>query len=107
MYRAVMEPRNESISEWEERAAGQAAGEMRGGGERGLKERRKFMGSSRSMGDFRIEGAETVIGAGSTNKPGAIAARSESWQQDIEQAAMPGISWLQSMGFAVAGEECW
>jgi hypothetical protein len=62
------------VSEWEERAAQAAAGERRGGGERGFNERRKFMGSRRSIGDFRIEGAETVIGPGSTNRPGEIAA---------------------------------
>jgi hypothetical protein len=72
-----------------------------------LVERRKFMGSSGSMGDFRIEGSETVIRAGSTKRPGAIAARAESWQQDMEQAVMPGISWPQSMGFSGAPAECW
>jgi hypothetical protein len=50
---------------------------------------------------------ETVTGAGSTNKPGAIAARAESWQQDMEQAAMLGISWPQFMGFSEPVEECW
>jgi hypothetical protein len=44
------------------------------------------------MADFRIEGEETVIGAGRTKRPGEIAARPRSWQQDMEQAAMPGIS---------------
>jgi hypothetical protein len=39
-HRAGAKPRNEWISEWEKRAARQAAaGEMRGGGESGLKER--------------------------------------------------------------------
>jgi hypothetical protein len=59
------------------------------------------------MGDFRIEGAETLMGAGSTKRPGEIAELLRLWQQDIEQAAMPGISWPQSMGVSEAGEECW
>jgi hypothetical protein len=58
------------------------------------------------MGDFRIEGAEMVTGEGSRNSPGEIAARSRLWQQDMEQAAMLGISWPQSMGFSEPPEEC-
>jgi hypothetical protein len=108
MDRADVKPRSECISEQEERAARQAAaGEKRGGGERGLMERRKFCGSRRLMNGAKIVEAASVTGVGSTNKPGEIAGRSIFWQQDMEQAAMPGIWWPQSLGFSEPLEECW
>lgn len=58
------------------------------------------------MSDLTIVGADTVAGAGSTKRPGAIAAGPGLWQQDMEQEVMPGISRPQSMGFSEAGE-CW
>ena len=69
-------------------------------------ERRKFCGSPRSANGSKIAEVETVTGAGRTNKAGAIAAPSESWQQDMEQAVIPGISWPQSMELSEAAEEC-
>ncbi len=55
----------------------------------------------------KIAGAESVKGGGSTKTTGTIAGRSEFWQQDMVQEAMPGSSWPQSMECSeVAGECC-
>jgi len=83
-----------------------AAAEKRGGGERGLIERRKFSGLSTGTNGSKLVEAETVTVAGSTKTTGAIAGRSGLWQQDMEQEAMPGASWPQSMAFSEAACEC-
>jgi hypothetical protein len=42
-------------------------------------------------------GVASRIGEGSTKTAEATAGRSEVWQQDIVQEAMPDTSWLQSI----------
>jgi hypothetical protein len=44
-------------------------------------------------------GAATATGWGSTKAIEVVSERSESWQQDMEQAIIPDMSWPQSMRF--------
>jgi hypothetical protein len=74
-----------------------AAGASRGGGESGSTERRKFRSLAGSIGDLLPAGATTTTGEGSTNATALTIERSESWQQDIEHAIIPGMSCPQSM----------
>ena len=50
-----------------------------------------------SIGDLLPAGATTTTGGGSTNATALTIERSESWQQDIEHAIIPGMSCPQSM----------
>ena len=60
-------------------------------------ERGKSSGLADSNGDWIAAGAATVTAGGSTKAMEFTSERSESWQQDIEQAIIPGMSWPQSM----------
>ena len=50
------------------------------------------MGFLASIGDLLPAGATTTTGEGSTNAAALSIERSESWQQDIEHAIIPGMS---------------
>ena len=81
-----------------EKAALQAAAKMkRGGGEIGSRERGKSNGFANSIGDVMAVTVAAAIGGGSTKATAVSNERSESWQQDIAQAIIPGISCPQSM----------
>jgi hypothetical protein len=81
-------------------AARQAAAETkRGGGERGSTERGKSSAIADSIGEIIAAGAATATGWGSTKAIEVVSERSESWQQDMEQAIIPDMSWPQSMRF--------
>jgi hypothetical protein len=60
-------------------------------------ERGKSRGFADSMGDLMASGAATVTWEGSTKAMEAMSELSESWQQDMEQAIIPDMSWPQSM----------
>jgi len=49
------------------------------------------------MSDLIPSGAITATGDGSTNAMALTIERSASWQQDIEHAIIPGMSWPQSI----------
>ena len=60
-------------------------------------DRGKSKGFANSTGESIADGAATVTTGGNTNAVAVTIERSESWQQDMEQAVMPGMSWPQSM----------
>jgi hypothetical protein len=55
------------------------------------------MGFVASIGDLLPAGTTTTTGEGSTNATALSIERSESWQQDIEHAIIPGMSCPQSI----------
>ena len=65
------------------------------------------MGFVASIGDLLPAGATTTTGEGSTNAAALTIERSESWQQDIEHAIIPGMSCPQSICFAGAAGVFW
>jgi len=73
------------------------AGASRGGGESGSTERRKSRSFVGSIGDLLQADATTTTGEGSTNATALSIERSESWQQDIKHAIVPGMSCPQSI----------
>ena len=60
-------------------------------------ERGKSKGFAKSIGDLIATAAAAAMDEGSTKAIEAASERSESWQQDMEQAVIPGMSWPQSM----------
>lgn len=60
-------------------------------------ERGKSSGFADSNGNWIAAGAETVTAGGSTKAMEVTTERSESWQQDMEQAIIPDMSWPQSI----------
>jgi hypothetical protein len=83
---------------WGKTAARYAAAETkRGGGETGSRERGKSNGFANSIGDLMAVTVAAAMGGGSTKATEVSNERSESWQQDIAQAIIPGISCPQSM----------
>ena len=77
MSHAARVPRLDLISEWEERAARQAAATLkRGGGERGSIDREKSDGFDKLIADSKVAGPEMFTEAGNKNKTGVIAGRS-------------------------------
>src|SRR5260370_18931116 len=82
----------------EETAAPQAAAETkRGGGERGSRERGKSEGFENVIGDLIAAPGVAVTDAGSTKAIEVNSERSESWQQEMEQAVIPDMLCPQSM----------
>lgn len=69
----------------------------RGGGETGSRERGKSDGLANSIGDVMAVTVVAAIGGGSTKATEVSSERSESRQQDIAQAIIPGMSCPQSM----------
>jgi len=65
-------------------------------------ERGKSKGFANSTGDLIAAKAATVTEGGNTKAIEVTSERSESWQQDMEQAIIPDMSWAQSMWFAGA-----
>ena len=70
---------------------------VRGGGDRGSMERRKFKGFASSMGDVVAGGVVPVIAGGSTKVIEATKEFPESGQQDIAHSIITPMSWPQSM----------
>src|SRR4029077_496216 len=68
-----------------------AAGASRGGGERGSVERAKSKGCASWTGDLTAADEGMVMSGGRTKAIEVTAERSESWQQDMEQAIMPAM----------------
>jgi hypothetical protein len=60
-------------------------------------ERGKSKGFANSIGDWMNATATDAVVAGSTNAIEVSSERSESWQQDIEQAIIPPVSCPQSI----------
>jgi hypothetical protein len=60
-------------------------------------ERGKSRGRASWTGDFVAADEGTVMSGGRTKAMEVTAERSESWQQDKEQAIMPAMSCPQSM----------
>jgi len=60
-------------------------------------ERGKSKGFASSIGDVIASDGAVPIDTGSTKAIGLTSERSVSWQQDMEQAIMPDMSWPQSM----------
>jgi len=60
-------------------------------------ERGKSMGLAKSMGEVIVATAATVTRGGNKKAIEVNSERSESWQQDIAQAIIPGMSCPQSM----------
>jgi hypothetical protein len=69
----------------------------RGGGETGSRDRGKSNGLANSIGDVMAVTVAAAIGGGSTKATEVSNERSESWQQDIAQATIPGMSCSQSI----------
>ena len=69
----------------------------RGGGERGLMERGKSSGFVNSIGEWMVAMVAAATGGGNTKAIEVNNERSESWQQEIAQVIIPGISCPQSM----------
>jgi hypothetical protein len=57
----------------------------------------KSRGFATSIGDLIAAIAATMAGGGNTKAIEVTSERSESWQQDMEQAIIPGISCPQSI----------
>jgi hypothetical protein len=57
----------------------------------------KSNGFVNSIGDLITVASAATAEGGSTNAIEATSERSESWQQDMEQAVIPAISCPQSM----------
>jgi hypothetical protein len=98
-YRAAYKPQLWLVSKREgKKAAPQAAAiTKRGGGETGSRERGRSNSFANSIGDLMATTVAAAMGGGSTKATEVSSARSESWQQDIAQAIIPGISCPQSM----------
>ena len=93
---------------WGDTTARQAgAGIKRGGGERGSMQRGKSKGFVNSIGDLTAVASAAAAEGGSTKVIEAISERSESWQQDMEQAVIPAISRPQSMWLSGAVAVFW
>ncbi len=60
-------------------------------------ERGKSKGFANSIGDLRAATSAATRAGGNTKATGVTNERSESWQQDIAQAIIPGMSCPQSM----------
>jgi hypothetical protein len=60
-------------------------------------ERGKSKGFANAIGDVTAADGATATDCGSTKAIEATSERSESWQQDMEQAVIPAISCPQSM----------
>ena len=74
-----------------------AAETNRGGGESGSMERGKSSGFVNSIGELMVAMVAAATGGGNTKAIEVNRERSESWQQDIAQVIIPGISCPQSM----------
>ena len=71
--------------------------ETRGGGVNGSMKRGKSKGFAKTTGDLLPFTVDTAAGRGSTKAIEPSKERSESWQQDMEHAIIPGMSCPQSM----------
>ena len=60
-------------------------------------ERGKSSGFVNSIGELMAAGVAVLTGGGNTKAIEVNRERSESWQQDMAQATIPGISCPQSM----------
>ena len=69
----------------------------RGGGESGSMERGKSNGFANSTGELMVAMVAAATGGGNTKAIEVNRERSESWQQEIAQVIIVGISWPQSM----------
>jgi len=64
---------------------------------KGSMKRGKSEGSANTTGDLMAFTVSAAVGRGITNAIEPSNERSESWQQDMEQAIIPGMSCPQSM----------
>jgi hypothetical protein len=60
-------------------------------------ERGKSSGFANSIGELMVAMVAAATGGGNTKVIEVSRERSESWQQDMAQAIIPGMSWPQSM----------
>ncbi len=70
-------------------------------------ERRKSGGFVNSIGESMVAIAVAAAGGGNTKAIEAMSERSESWQQDMAQVIIPGMSCPQSIGLAGAAGAFW